>query len=349
MMHSISCLCARVTQQVQLDLSTTSSTLNLCHCTACQTVSGQIFTSYYPLQEKPQLKDLAEYHQADSLTRFFCGTCGSHVFAHSRHTGRFLVASGLLDSPPQTKGVFHWKVNDTQDGGLSPFLSGVIARADAPCWVECPAKSQDATDKIKKKLTGRDPAQLLAQCHCGGIELYITRPDSASEEPWSPWPDLVVPYHSSVSAENDEDVKWWLCAGKTKYMAGTCACPTCRQASGFPIQTWAFIPKSNILTTDKTELTFGTGTMRRYNSSPGVYREFCSRCGASVFWHCEKRPLLLDVSVGLLHADSGSRAEEWLDWVTSRTSFAEMAVDNSLIQQLEAGLKAGGSTKNPEI
>ena len=78
--------------------------------------------------------------------------------------------------------------------------------------------------------------------------------------------------------------------------------------------------------------------MRRHNSSPGVYREFCGCCGATAFWHCDERPLLIDVSVGLLHA-KGVRAEDWLDWAPNRVSFAEMAVQLDLIHRLEEGMK----------
>ncbi|KAL4808471.1 Mss4-like protein [Aspergillus unguis] len=333
MLHSISCLCAKFTQQVELE--PTDKILNLCHCTACRTVSGQICTSYYLLQTDPPLGSLEKYEQSDTFNRYFCGNCGSHVFAHDKHTGRFSVASGLIDGPPQSESIRHWAIGDTHDGGLSSFLPGDALDSDV-CWLQ---PNDRDIDRIKIERASHNPCRLTVRCHCGGIKVYITRPDSASTEPWSPWPDLVVPYNSGTSAENKDDVKWWLCAEKTKYMAGTCACRSCRLASGFPIQTWAFVPKSNITTAQGLELTFNAGTTKRYESSPHVYREFCSRCGASVFWHCEKRPLLIDVSVGLLEAESGSRAEEWLEWFTERTSFAEMAVDKSLINHLEIGLK----------
>ncbi|CEN61631.1 hypothetical protein ASPCAL08283 [Aspergillus calidoustus] len=337
MLYSISCLCTQVVQQVHLDPSSNRE-LNICHCAACQAVSGQICTPYYLLQENPQSENLAKYQQSDSVSRYFCGTCGSHVFSHSKHSGNWVVAAGLLDSPPQTQRIRHWGVDGTQDGGLSIFVPGSSGDKTVSCWLN-PQTSIQETIFGQLKAASRNSSELLARCHCGGIELYITRPDSTSEDPWSHWPDIIIPYNSGVSAENEEDVKWWLCAGKTKYMAGTCACRTCRLASGFPIQTWAFIPKSNILTAQKKPLAYDVGTLKRYESSPEVYRDFCSRCGASVFWHCDKRPQLIDVSVGLLRADSGSRADEWLEWATGRTSFAEMAVDVSLIQQLEAGLK----------
>jgi hypothetical protein len=57
----------------------------------------------------------------------------------------------------------------------------------------------------------------------------------------------------------------------------------------------------------------------------------------------------MDVSVGLLDADEGARAETWLDWWTGRVSFAEDAGLGRtgetarraicLIDSLEEGLK----------
>jgi hypothetical protein len=62
-------------------------------------------------------------------------------------------------------------------------------------------------------------------------------------------------------------------------------------------------------------------------------------CGATVFWHCEERPGLVDVSAGLLDPEEGARVESWLDWCTERVSFEEMAVSRGLVQALEEGLR----------
>lgn len=51
---------------------------------------------------------------------------------------------------------------------------------------------------------------------------------------------------------------------------------------------------------------------------------------------------MIDVSVGLLRAKSGARAEEWLEWATGRVSFAEDAPDKMLIRILETGLQDWG-------
>ncbi|PYI10560.1 DUF636 domain protein [Aspergillus sclerotiicarbonarius CBS 121057] len=327
--HPIACLCRGVAQEIELDLSADHSVLNFCHCAACRTVTGMLCSAYYPLQAKPQSLDgLQEYQEADCVSRYFCQTCGAHVFVHAKHTGQFFVAAGLLGRSPSTKCIRHWRAAETRDGG----------KPASACWLYAiPSSPSEAVVET----SSRSSDELLVRCHCGGIEFYITRPDSSSTKPTSPWPDLLAPYHSQ-SSQNPKDVKWWLPDGTTKYLAGTCACPSCRLASGFPIQPWAFVPKSNLYNTRGKPLEFGTGTMRQYNSSPGAYREFCSHCGASIFWHNEERPLLIDVSVGLLRAEEGSRASGWLKWATQRVSFAEMALDQPLIQQLQDGLERMG-------
>lgn len=80
------------------------------------------------------------------------------------------------------------------------------------------------------------------------------------------------------------------------------------------------------------------GTLNQYGSSKGVYRNFCSICGATVFWHNDERPYLIDVSTGLLEAESGARAEELLEWATARVSFQEEAQNKALIETLREGL-----------
>ena len=84
------------------------------------------------------------------------------------------------------------------------------------------------------------------------------------------------------------------------------------------------------------------GTLKQYNSSEGIWRAFCGVCGAVVFYHNDKRPDLIDVSVGLMEAESGARAEEWLEWSRDEVSYAEYAQNKSLIESLNTGLKAWG-------
>ncbi|KAK1138976.1 hypothetical protein N8T08_001620 [Aspergillus melleus] len=344
----ISCLCNEVTQEVVLGPSSGRSTLELCHCTTCRAVTGQLYSSYYTLHTWPaNLDSLGEYHESPCISRYFCKTCGAHVFARQKHTEQYYVAAGLWEEyPPPFQSIRHWQVQDTRDGGMSSFLDAETGVTSPDCYLHADTHCQQGRERRRKaEEWTEDDRRLPAGCHCGGVEFYVTSPDPSSNDAFSPWPDLLVPYYSS-SSENTEDVKWWLRDGGKRYLAGTCACRSCRLASGFPIQTWAFITKSNLQNADGTALSFGLGTMRQYESSPGVYRDFCGRCGATVFWHCEVRPLLIDVSVGLLQAKSGARAEGWLEWHTGRASFSEMAVDSKLIHQLEEGLRIWGEGRH---
>lgn len=293
--------------------------------------------------EPPTLDGLQIYSESSHVSRFFCRTCGAHIFARLESSGRYLVAAGVIvanDTPP-VKNIQHWETESTGDGGLSMFLPGWPSREK--CALQAGFEHSSGEDANTNN-TSQDTStpnehqgELHVQCHCGGIRFYITLPDVSSSQAWSPWPDLIVPYHSE-SSDNPDNVKWWLCDKATKYLAGTCACNSCRLGSGFPIQTWAFIPRSNLFNADRTPLSFERGTMQRYESCPGVYRDFCKCCGANVFWHNTERPTIIDVSVGLLRG-KGARIEDWLEWATGRVSFTEFAVQKDLVGLLENGLQ----------
>ncbi|PGH21374.1 hypothetical protein AJ80_03291 [Polytolypa hystricis UAMH7299] len=345
---AIACLCARTGQRVSLHApSTDLSSQTFCHCDTCCWSSGMLCTSYIALDAAPSNFDnLVQYKVPESSsTRWFCRTCGAHVFIDISDvkTGsrKFLVAAGVVEAGRfQTERTTQLGIGSTVDGGLS-----LLFRETAECYgTGCFAgeegvglDAQNALEPAPVNSPGGDTTQkqrrLNGRCLCGGVSYMITPPDETSKSASSPWPDLLVPYHTNSSA-NPDDVKWWLRANDTKYLAGLCACNSCRLAAGFPIQSWAFVPKSNIFNQDGSPLTYGTGTMKQYESSPGVYRELCSVCGATVFWHCKERPGVVDVSVGLLRSSSGSRAEDWLDWASGRVSFGEEAADQGLIQIL---------------
>ncbi|KAI0487368.1 hypothetical protein F4859DRAFT_464712 [Xylaria cf. heliscus] len=305
----------------------------------------------------------------------------------------------------------HINTAGTRDGGLSPFIRGiggleVLGNQDPPP----PASLQSAKGKLEGsrrgvdleaffqnyRKEGREKEVLKAFCHCRMVQFQITRPNAASKLPRSNYPDLMVPYHtSSPQIQNPDDIKWWLRpelsrrprktetppaeeAQPRRYLAGTCACRSCRLTSGFEIQTWAFVPRANIFfhihESQRGSSASGSWTppslsesneggdivpldfealppdiLTSYESSEGVRREFCSHCGATVFWRDRWRPEIIDVSVGLLDAAEGARAETWLDWWTERVSFAEDATNgrtgeiakhaNSLIESLAEGLR----------
>ena len=365
----ISCLCGLTKQEVALNFLSRTS---LCHCRPCRATSGMLCTSYFALcpPQASFTSNLVRYSEAPGISRWFCGTCGAHVFLQfeSAQHKRLLVAAGLVarDLAPRTNHIDHRCVSSARDGGIFRFLRASSARESLPvCYTgnqESTSYGQDrkfdghASDPEPISTADREletelDSRLFASCHCAGVRYYITRPDDSSRSPSSPWPDLLIPYHLE-SHSNPANVKWWLCeekpnGGRTTndrrhqhYLAGLCACNSCRLASGFPIQAWAFVPRTNILKVDGSPLSYDIPTMRRYESSPGVYREFCRVCGATVFWHCAERPGVVDVSVGLLQAKTGVRAKGWLQWATSRVSFSEEAPDQGLVRALQEGLKA---------
>jgi hypothetical protein len=245
-------------------------------------------------------------------------------------------------------------IEDTKDGGASDWLTSINGK-DFNKWTQ----EAEESDKIPLgyySTSTSDVPQVKrpvnAHCHCKGVEFWIQPPTITSKTARSDFPDLMVPYYlGQDAASNPLNSPWWLRDDDTRFLAGTCACLSCRQASGFDITFWAFIPTVNIFLDCKLTRPFPPyetrhsngywGTMKAYKSSDGVTRTFCSKCGANVFWDGwqEKgRDGLIDVAVGLLDADSGARAEEMLAWWTERVSFEECATNKSLAQALREGL-----------
>lgn len=320
---------------------------------------------------------LKGYSTSPGVTRFFCTKCGSHFLCHVTHPAvpdngdpEWVVATGVLD---RLEGLIDWKgcywVGDTLDGGIAQWLprfpadnggqwkpmSRYIAEVESSLSWEPPpqtvvSKSTDASDPDPSGHHGSDT--LKASCLCKSIRFTITRPTKASTQAFSPYPDLMIPYHSGPPTENTARETWFLRANNTKYLAGLCTCPTCRYGLGMPIQAWAFVPRCNILMEDGSELDFagrrsGAGSNSRSNGAGLVqfsgtedtYREFCGTCGANIFWHCGWRPDIIDVSAGILDPALGARCESWLEWWHRRVSFREIGNDVRLADALEAGLK----------
>jgi hypothetical protein len=281
--------------------------------------------------------------------------------------GHFEAATGTL---VENDGVVRYEscmwIEDTRDGGASRFITH-IDDVMLKRWSRSPGTSEEvpfewensgafmttptsATGKTKQieeaEVQENDEKRRIhATCHCGGVQFYISPPDAGSKLAASPYPDLIVPYHrGSDAATNPKNDSWWI-VGDEKFLAGTCACTTCRRASGFDITFWGFIPTSNITLDAAGKDPFARnegeywGTMKSYRSSANVTRTFCGRCGANVFWDGDERPSIVDVAVGLLNAKSGAKAEELLAWWPTRVSFEEDGLNKGLIRGLEDGLK----------
>ncbi|CAK7204255.1 hypothetical protein SEUCBS139899_007010 [Sporothrix eucalyptigena] len=267
----------------------------------------------------------------------------------------------------------HENVEDTGDGGLAGWLPSVGGHAMDGY------PDPDASSRMPAELGTPDSRTVSAGCHCGAVQFTVRPADfdpEASRYPHSGFSDLLVPFAATDPAitANPDNVKWWLRPAKehnngdrssslcsyspTRWLAGTCACRSCRLATGFEIQTWAFVPRLCIILSDGQPLAFDQEGKNRvlpdlstYRSSPGVERNFCGRCGATVFWHDKWRPDVIDVSAGLLQSGDGAgcRVEFLLDWCTSRVSFVEEAPrerhgqsalrGSTLADSLEDGMK----------
>ena len=336
------CLCGHLSASAEVPNRDLPIDVWLCSCNTCRHLSGLLAVSAVYIHRPLTVEGKAERYVTSGgpkgLTRCFCGTCGTSVYEDSPSTEVLGLYSGALE---HSQGLVKYRgqiyLSTTLDGGLSVWLP------DLPGWeldffgdftklFELPPNS------YKKHTEAPPDKKLSCTCVCGGVQFDITRPSEESYKFHSLYSDTIAPHHQGDACKNTGDEKWWIRSNGTKYAACLCMCKLCTKSSGHDLQQWAFIPKVNILQKDGKPIDFSMGNLRHYSSSPGVLRHFCGTCSATVFWRSEERPDLIDVSVGLMESKSGSRAEDWLDWMLQRISFVEYAPNQELKHVLQAGL-----------
>jgi hypothetical protein len=73
-----------------------------------------------------------------------------------------------------------------------------------------------------------------------------------------------------------------------------CHCVMCRKAQGGPFAAHAEMPASAL------DVTAGAELLANYESSPGVHRMFCKRCGSPLFSTNADNPSVVRIRVGLI-------------------------------------------------
>ncbi len=88
-----------------------------CHCPDCRKFSGSAFSSVLAVVEKgfkvtSGEENLVPYASSPGKHRYFCKTCGCHVFARAeQRPGMVLVRAGSLDDDPGMRPQCHIWVN----------------------------------------------------------------------------------------------------------------------------------------------------------------------------------------------------------------------------------------------
>ena len=84
--------------------------------------------------------------------------------------------------------------------------------------------------------------------------------------------------------------------GPLLYPPTLCHCTSCRRASGAHALGW--------VTVRTRDLRMIAGSPAEFESSPGVQRTFCGRCGTPLGYQNAKRPGEVDLTIGSLEAPS---------------------------------------------
>ena len=78
-----------------------------------------------------------------------------------------------------------------------------------------------------------------------------------------------------------------------------CHCSMCRKAHGAAFGSYA------VLRAEDFRVVSGEGDIAAYDSSPGVQRTFCRRCGSTLQFRSAKRPQSVELAAGTLDDDPG--------------------------------------------
>jgi hypothetical protein len=110
---------------------------------------------------------------------------------------------------------------------------------------------------------------------------------------------------------------WYMTEGEP-VMRAFCHCPSCRLATGAPVVAWALFPQ------DAFRIT--RGELAVYESSPGVRRGFCGRCGTTLSFEADYVPGLIDVTIATF-GDPAGLVPQMHVWHRHRLGWVVLADD----------------------
>ncbi len=274
------------------------------------------------------LSTLTAYQSSKSITRWFCSTCGAHLLGAFQlgDTKKWLVSAPSVDAEEEVWDFAgHVFAGSTRDGGLATLMQDIGGK-EMGLWETWSGKSApwrpptQPTIKPEVLVRGQDD-HLYAHCHCGGIELYVSRP--TGDETFTEVDENNVRRH------------------KHKWLAIHDVCNSCRLTISTWVISWFFPTRSHVTLADGSPYPADGifGTAKAYSSSAGVDRTFCGKCGAAVSYTCDDRRHIVDVAAGLLDTRD-VRAEDWLEWRTYKLAWEDDAVWKNARDALKKGLQA---------
>ena len=115
-----------------------------------------------------------------------------------------------------------------------------------------------------------------------------------------------------------------------------CHCSQCRRASGSAFAANAGVRARYL------RFVSGRETIREYESSPGKFRAFCSRCGSPLYSRRSDDPESFRIRLGTLDGDPGRRPLSHF-WVGSKAVWHEIA---DTLPQFEGDVPPPGDGKD---
>ncbi len=96
-----------------------------------------------------------------------------------------------------------------------------------------------------------------------------------------------------------------------------CHCSQCRKASGASFTTNASVPTASF------RIVAGSELLREWESSPGIRRGFCGRCGSPIVKRNNARPDIARLRLGTLDTDPGVKPSRHI-FVGSKAAWMEI-------------------------